>query len=354
MSDRTHYHDLPDYPKINPSFAGVALSPDEIHFRAGPWSGPVFAMEDDDEDGLLEHLLQLLDGTNPLQDILDEFGPAASEVEQTLRSLHDRGIVVEGRDAEVPEGIPGYLAANDRPVRDNVDHLKRTRVVVVTVGRPGEYVVEDLAAMGVGEIAIHPIDGRSLPQSLASRGNVQEGSGTPSASSAEDADLVVYAADRPKPELRRDINKLSHETGTPWIAGQVLGFDGIIGPMVVPGESSCYRCFERRSEANMPDADAYHTVSRAVTDGTPEPLPAYGRIVAGCLSIDALNYLTGGFRITIGRIVAYDFVDLSVEANDVLRLPRCPVCGVDAGSVDVNRHLMLDQIIENVGGGDND
>ena len=72
---------------------------------------------------------------------------------------------------------------------------------------------------------------------------------------------------------------------------------------------------------------------------------AMARMIAGMLGIDLVHLLTGGTGFLVGRVIHFDFFDLSVESNSVLKLPRCFVCGPQKKTVDHNRHVGLDAVL---------
>ena len=64
-------------------------------------------------------------------------------------------------------------------------------------------------------------------------------------------------------------------------------------------------------------------------DGVPPfltGLPAYADIVAGNASVAAVHYLVRGTSHLLGRVMIIDFGGMRIDTEDVLRLPRCPVC----------------------------
>jgi ribosomal protein S12 methylthiotransferase accessory factor len=109
----------------------------------------------------------------------------------------------------------------------------------------------------------------------------------------------------------------------------VRPFDGLVlavGPLVVPGESACYRCVEHRRAANSDLGDDHDAVEAAeLRAATPVAL---GAVAAGLAASIAVAWLAREDRSLPGRLVAvaHEVVPI-VEAHHVLRVPRCRACG---------------------------
>ncbi|NEU57123.1 TOMM precursor leader peptide-binding protein [Halorussus sp. MSC15.2] len=347
---------LVEYPKIDASLVPVRLSPDDVHFRSGPWSGTVFDLSDDDREGTLADLVAMLDGTNTVDEILDAFGDDADEVAEVLYLLQDEDVIYAGEGAIGREGVRGYLSATDQYSGDELAHLDAATVALVGSGRTATYLARDAVEMGVGDVRFRSLHGSSIPEDLADAPEVSTLESGELRDALAAADYAVYAADRPDPDATDRLNRLAHETETPLLLGQVAGMDGVVGPTILPGETACYECFRQRRYANVDAPEGYRAYEEVVADapGAPGPnLPGFGRIVAGCLGLELVNQLVSGVGFTVGRVVHYDFSNLSVGADDVLRMPRCPVCGKSSDDIDHSRHVSVEDMVRDRNGGGN-
>lgn len=352
MSDESS-GDRSTYPAIDPSIVPVTISADEVHFRAGPWNGPVFTLEDEHREGKLADLVGMLDGTNSVTDILDEFEGDEAAVRHVLDRLQ-RKRILDSRtrpSAERREVDPGFISGGD------LASINTDRVVVAATGGLERIVVEDLLDTDVGtiEVVTEESSDRTLGAETSDRIDRTSLAELPRA--VDEADVGVIVTDRPAPRLFGEFNRLAHESDTPYVSGQVCGFDGIVGPTVVPGETSCYACFEERRDANLPSESEYRAFERSVseTDGSPGlGVGAFDHVVTGLVTAELLNFLARDVGFLAGRVVRYDFSELAVETNEVLRMPRCPVCGAGDGSADVDRVFTLDTLLEDLNRGDDD
>lgn len=322
-------------PKLNPSFVAVQAGPNTYHIRAGPWTGPVLTIEETDEEEAIADLFDLLNGNNRLAEVFaafDEEDHAA--IAGLLEKMVDRNILYDGAEIETDHGGP-QLMHSARFGHTERTGLDETEALVINAGSVGPQIASDLIASGVGTVRFaQPIpDARADVSDLQSVDRfelVPEGDCT---DAIADATAAIYAADRAFPALGEEISRTADDTGTPWMLAQVSGFDGLVGPTVFPGETGCYNCLQRRTAANI-DNETYELYREQLSEQhalSPKGLPSYGRMVAGYATVDFLHLLAYGQSMTVGRSLVINFLDLSVEVNDVLRLPRCDICGKEPG-----------------------
>jgi bacteriocin biosynthesis cyclodehydratase domain-containing protein len=131
------------------------------------------------------------------------------------------------------------------------------------------------------------------------------------------------------------INLQCLESRTVWLP--VLPFDGefaVIGPIVVPWQTCCYECFWRRSDANS----AAPGIAGAPV--APDlPLPSTSSIeytLAGLCALTTLRWACDPSVAGRGTALTVHIgSDVSVTAQKVYRVPRCPACSGRPGSAPV-------------------
>ena len=327
------------YPTLNPYFTPVEISPNEVQFRAGPWSGPVYDIRDEDEDDQLASVIERFDGNHHIEDIIERVPDIdESDLLGILVSVYEKGIVYlreNGPREETP--LFAYLSLHPRLTTDGMDRLRSSAVLVIALGTVGGHLVDDLAALGVEQLGVAGETPGDLP---ASAEHIDP---TTWPTRVGSFDVVVYLEDTPHPRQLVELNDVTHDAGIPWTSGRILGFDGLIGPTIFPGETHCYECFTQRARATIPQPDRYTQFAEAHASEVPT-IPAFDHIVSGFLEIEVVNVLTTGFGNTVGNIVHVDFQSMAIESNQVLPLPRCPVCST-ANRNDVNRLTSLDRIV---------
>lgn len=341
-------------PVLNPAFVVVSPDPTTVEVRAGPWTGPVVTIQETEQDESIRTLFEELDGTNTTEEILS---PYDQDDRETIRSLFDqlrnKNVIYDAADWNGTVGRP-QIDVLPRFERTGSSRLEASSVLVVSIGELGDQVAVDLVRSGVGSVVYHrPLDDGPTPDKSGPVERVRNDESfsepaEPMRTLVADADVAVFAADVTCPDIANAFNELADETGTPWMLAQVRGFDGLVGPVVYPGETACYRCLERRIEANIDDPGSY---ARYLDDrDDPESrhstgLPSFARLVAGYAALDVLYLVSYGQAYTVGRTITVDFSTLSTEVNEVLKVPRCEVCGKPAGS-DTKRFVTTSDLLE--------
>lgn len=335
------------YPSFHPTMMPVRVDDDTLHVRGGVWNGPLIRMHDDDDEGVLGRLADRIDGETHVDDVVGAFPEQhRTEVVGVLAKLVENNAVFDRSRLDDEPAYP-HLAVRSRFSDETRRRLDDRRVGVVSVGSLGRHVVEDLTSFGVREIGVvQPVADRRDEALAADDAVTAFGDGDLDAVVAA-ADLVVYVAGGYYPDLTSAIDERAHETGTPWVSGVVTGQDAVVGPAVFPGETACHTCYENRRLATIDQPRAFEgeRLVPAADDLDEATLAPLARAVAGYLGVDLLHLLAFGVGYTVGTVVAIDALDMSIEVNDVLRLPRCDVCGKTAGD-DVNRFTTLDDVHE--------
>ncbi|RKT52772.1 ThiF family adenylyltransferase [Saccharothrix australiensis] len=201
-----------------------------------------------------------------LREQLADHGDQAAELVRLLHGLADAGLVEE--TVPPPHGrltpeTTTWALRTGRPAPHLADTRAARSVVVHGDGRLTVAVATHLAAAGVGHVRV-VARGRVNPEDTGS-GYLDADVGRNRAEAAAEAlrrvsstvrtatsvrapDLVVLAdALVPPPELLRTLLL----EGTPHLAVRAGEGLGVVGPLVVPGRSSCLRC----ADLHRTDAD---------------------------------------------------------------------------------------------------
>lgn len=340
--------DLPVYPRLNPAYTAVIVDDDEVHFTAGPWNNRVFELIDEDRDGKLGKLVAALDGQTAVGELLDSFTEEnRNQVADVLRALQQKSIV---RDTEAPVDdsrakIGGYLSLRDTE-QNPLDRLDQASLYVIGAGPVGRTVVSDLISAGVGDIRYTALDtiagGRPTAPSSERVTRIETGD-LQLDDEIEMADFAIVALDRPYPTITSRINRVAHSSDTPWISTVVNNLDGQVGPTVYPGETACYECFRTRAQAATASSTGFQRYEQQAS-AAGAVLPSIAHVVAGMAVVDVLTQLAGGAGKTVGSVINFDFADYAVQADEVLRMPRCDVCGHPSERLDSSRHVTLDHL----------
>jgi bacteriocin biosynthesis cyclodehydratase domain-containing protein len=109
------------------------------------------------------------------------------------------------------------------------------------------------------------------------------------------------------------------------------GTSAYLGPTVIPHQSACYICYERRVSSNIAELDnhlAYRNqLASSESPGNEGLLPGLISVIAGQVALEVVRLITGfAPPKTIGRFYEFDATSPTVVGHEVLRVPRCPAC----------------------------
>lgn len=335
------------------------------------------AAELQDEGGQLWALLQLMDGSRDIDQVVAELrrtSPSvpAQDVVAAIGQLTDAGYV---EDAAVP-APPVFDAAEVERYRRNAEffsffaqhpttgydyqaRLRRARVTVLGVGGLGSYVAMALGAAGVGDLLLvddDVVEAHNLNrQVLYTAADV----GTPKVSAARERiaainphitvrarsmrvrgeadarscftgrDLVVCAADRPRIRIYEWLNRASVAEGVAWVRGANDGLT-VNSFLHVPGQTACFECEQRYALATYPGYATRLSFARDVLgDQTVNPCTApVAGLIGSLTALEAVKYLTGMAEPVIrDRKLTVDLQTLQTRHTDGVKDPDCPVCG---------------------------
>jgi bacteriocin biosynthesis cyclodehydratase domain-containing protein len=149
----------------------------------------------------------------------------------------------------------------------------------------------------------------------------------------KETDCALVCLDSPAPALLEAFNEAALQTKTVWLRGQVYRGEGIVGPVVIPGQSACYKCFELRRNANLSNYEEVMQFESRLKEmpqirtdsNTLRPIAA---LTASLLALEALRILSGvSPPQLVAKYIRLDFRSFDFAPHRFLRLPNCPACG---------------------------
>lgn len=316
------------YPVINPTVVPVQIDENTLHIRGGPWKGPILTLTDHDEEDIIERILELIDGETHIDDILGAFHhDNKGEVARALAQLADKHAIHSAEDYEEDATYHHTALKPFQATEEYTNNITTDSVAVIAASDIAAQLVSDVKGMQIESLTVsEPVGSTTARAAIdvpVTDDDVE--------SVVSDNDFVVYAAEQPYPELEKRINETAQETGTPWMPVQRIGYDGMVGPTIFPGKTACYECFTQRKLSNIVSYEKYKAYRNAYEDTETETLPEFNRMLAGMAAMDLRHLFAHGVGYTAGRVIAVSSLDLNMHADRVLKLPRCDVCGPDAG-----------------------
>lgn len=339
----------PDWPMADPSDLALGpatrllwRSPDSVHLEMGGSAVVV--------DGLPTAVVRRLAAAGSPAGVAAPIDAAAHAVLAELADagyLWPRGSGEEDRRRTPPEPrLGGELAAlavqHGERAADVLRGRRQATVEISGRSRVAAQLAAVLAAAGVGRVHC-AADGMAKLHHVAPGGVTMQDEGDLLAAATERAlrrvaprvdaaplpigerpQLTVLAVDGPIPEER---HAALHAADAPYLA-VALGLDcGVVGPLVLPGLTSCLRCADLHRRDRDPAWSAL-AVQLAVGGryGPASPV-ALATAVAGIAAQQALDFLDGGEPACIDGTLELHRPDWRVRRRS---WPAHPECGCSA------------------------
>lgn len=215
---------------------------------------------------------------------------------------------------------------------------QQNSVSILGTGRAGPHIAAILSAAGVGRVHVVETSPTRLRHAVPG-GVTPRDEGTPLAIAAQQAvtrvapeadsmpapisepiDLVVLADDEPIDTERRDA---LHARGCVHLLVRLAGDHGIVGPLVIPGLTSCLRC----ADLHRLDRDPAWTALAAQlcvphrASGNSEV--AMATVIAGMAAQQALDFLDGGYPDSVEGTLEMYRPDYRVRRRSWPAHPAC-------------------------------
>jgi bacteriocin biosynthesis cyclodehydratase domain-containing protein len=333
----------------------VPLSECEVLIQYGTRSYPSELLRASDLSGMLSRVVgRLLGGPTTVGELLAELDDTeVAEAQAMLSDLLERGILTDARCSPVEQYLHYTFTG--------ASALTAHSVAILGAGPLGTRIAEGLAEHGLGHLAIlddrsteslknafpHAapgVDSRSeagmaLVESLKFFGYRDAevlGGGLDATGverAVESSGFLILALERPDPRLSHVVNRYCLRENKAWVLATIDGNFGLVGPLFSPPDTACYNCYRTLADAATPHREIArkyreHLLRRG-SAGFGVGMPAYAEITAGYTALAAIRFLLGAPSFAVGRVLVMNFARMLFEVEDVLKLPRCPVCGGD-------------------------
>jgi len=356
-------------PRLKRVYPPIKMAPAQLSL--GMPGTPLSAILDD-PDGAIYRVASLLDGSRTRGEICAAVTGTLlpDDVDAIVEALHAEGYLEDAISSPPARLTTAELGRYDRnleffsffstPALDRYAAqvaLKNSRVSVLGVGGLGSHIALHLTGLGVGHLKLIDFDvveesnlNRQLlftesdvgkPKVEAAAAHLREvnslvdieiadqriGSLADASACFEDCDLLVCAADRPRVELDRWLNKAALSANRHWLRGSSVGLTAILA-YYVPGQTGCVECQLLEIRSGQPDNDDLMQQFASMGEATITPCIAPVAGLLGSLAgLEAMKILTGLTPSPLrGRQLIVDLPNLSIEYVDNPRSSACPAC----------------------------
>jgi hypothetical protein len=255
-------------PLVHPALARVWRDPSTVQIGLDPAHAVVLAGLGPAEVAVLRSMDGVRDLT-ALRAVAEHCGGSAAAADRMVEVLQRAGVLLDGDQAR-PDDSEDVLAPDRASVSllsamhgsddsarqpqtdDPLAARRRAHVEVRGAGRVGAVIARLLDAAGVGSVSADD-GGRATPYDVAPGGLRPDDAGLPRGLAVSAAlpdrpdrpgggpDLVVLA---PTADTGRHDAAALIRFGVPHLIARVVETTGVVGPLVVPGTTSCLRCHD--------------------------------------------------------------------------------------------------------------
>ncbi|WP_028672453.1 HesA/MoeB/ThiF family protein [Saccharospirillum impatiens] len=235
---------------------------------------------------------------------------------------------------------------------DVQNRLDSCKVAIVGLGGCGSYVFYTLSAMGIGSIKSYEFD--NVERSNLSRQVLytHDDIGRPKAEVAEekgkkispttdfifvnkmilsiedavdvfeDVELVICSADNPRPAFFELMNKAAYMTDTPLLYAGSSTTNAVVGPLVIPGSTRCYKCINYVEPTEQ--FDFVKNIQREYFTTLIDP---YNAVSGSLAALEAIKFLTEFDECQIiESTMFFDFSNYEVDKDSNVYSGRCAIC----------------------------
>lgn len=341
---------------VNPYLSIVQCSSNEILVKHGGRSRFSHVIRDEGRTRLIGKVLRHLRSPASLADLQQQGMLADTEIDDAAALIE---YLAGERILVTPDDYLPYVYLSMQHGR-SVDHLKTRTIGLMGSGHLGSRIARQLSLLQVrgivllddrcagpsdriffnlGPESVEPgmtyveITQRALENDGYARTQCIEGSFNDQRALGElfeRSDVVIAALEWFSPQALHAANQAALAIRKPWMSLYIDGSEAILGPIYVPGETLCYNEFEIQHEASMSMRDDYLLYKEGLIESAYATdrivLPPYLSMAEGWAMSALLPFLISGRSFAIGRCMRIDFERISVDYEDVLKLPRCPAC----------------------------
>jgi bacteriocin biosynthesis cyclodehydratase domain-containing protein len=316
-------------PEIKEIYQVVPAVGGAVHIRSGD---EIILEVGGKKAHLLSRLLLAIDGKKDLSQIEVELADSytGAEISRAIMFLQTEGILQDRKDSpplptDQLRRQARYLAHYLQEADETVQNLAAVSCLVVGKGGLAGAISHLLVQHGLEKVV-------SITQELTAN-DLHDNELDELEKKLVTSDVAVCTTQTFAPHLCRVVNDLAIEHQKPILyVDMSSGNHGIIGPLCIPGQSSCYTCYEQRLAINTDVHEErldyeFFLTNRPHKRSSYGTLIAFEHIVCGLAVVELLSYLTA-YRAprTIDGTLIIDFFQPEIYREPVLKLPNCKSC----------------------------
>ena len=309
-------------------------------------------------DGLTKYIIEETKKERNLGELMSALDSKHLQeaVRSSISALEEAGILMVYKKEKTNGIYEKQIAFLDELTKSHAEALdlqskiENSTVAVFGVGGIGTWIVNGLFQIGVGHIKISDPDEVSLSnlnrQLYFSVADVGKPKVEVMHSKLRDAkiscfrkmvrpdenlediavgcDFLVNCADTPSiSETSEVIHTYSQRHRIPYsVAGGYNMHLGMVGPIIIPGETACFECFLKHQK----DSDHFSQLEKIKDIEQTGNLGPIAGVIANLHVMEIFKYITGLGSINKNRFAEIDFMDFSIEWKEFRRREDCRNC----------------------------
>lgn len=322
-------------PKLKRYLTIVPMGNDLVLQLRSNWSDEIYRLTGNTVR-VFSNVLGVMDGKRTIGEIL-EFMPG-NEEEVVLRMIDDlsRNQILELFEESYtePDGMQPELASflyhfgGHKQVAEYYGMLKGTCLSVFHLGNTDCRLKELLS-----QLPLKALNNFVVKTPGDGVGNVESSDRLISPDEVSDVvgqtNLAAVVYESADPALMRKFNLVFNAAKLTWTScGFVNGYELVIGPTIVPGETGCYECYKLRRDSNEKFYDELLFFENTNTlPGIGFTLDALKGARSYFFFIELLRIITHFIPpVSMSNECVFNFFSLSSVQHPFLRLPRCKIC----------------------------
>jgi bacteriocin biosynthesis cyclodehydratase domain-containing protein len=286
------------HPRLRADIALIPMPPDALQLRAG--DEEIHVLRGNDAQVLLE-LLRQLDGSTAPADLRIP-GVSPDSITELIAQLNASGLLQTTWPATLMDRYLGHFP-NVPSIADAVVDVTGDNEFARVISNV--FIEHGIAAVKVGA----------------------------EYSPREQARAIVCAWEQPHLSQIMAVNAIAARQRIPCLFADLShGFHATLGPFYIPGEGSCYQCFNSRLlENTAAPEDLAAAQQHMLETQAPHPgfgtTPAHRHWLAGLAAGEVVAFLTGHRALrTLNRAITVDMEALTMHSEPAWRIPWCPAC----------------------------
>jgi bacteriocin biosynthesis cyclodehydratase domain-containing protein len=194
-------------------------------------------------------------------------------------------------------------------------------VHLLAIGSFGQAVADEMVTMldPVPVRVVSPPGAANLPEDVSE------------AAELSFAATIVVLSGRPVPAITEWVDEVSFASGVPWLPVTVDSNVLRTGPLVVPGRSACYRCFQLRTHQHAANPVVELAVAGYYRGGSADEPYGYlpGTVaLAASTATDAVDRALAVPASAAGQVRQRDLVSGRLASGTVVGIHGCSRCGL--------------------------